>query len=286
MGTYILLGIVVAMVATIAYRLGVKNNNTVPQLTFVDTSTGACFNNRAINEEMCQKIEAIIEERNSLSVALKRLEWAIFWMCDSLHNTGRDHLHKLHKKEHLTTEELEEFMGQVSNANNLLSRARSLLNSQIVKDDVKFISLMNFIESQPSFPCVLERNVSLTPEQDFQKNLADLWNACFPLGEGVADAYYQLSAPKIEKLSKVRDIIKTHEDTKTPVPLIIVLKEQIFVDILRKEFEDDLTQAKKYNLALYQQGRAKNHKIFDICSEDEYKKIPIHVIDNSTIIRV
>lgn len=195
-----------AVVVAVAYKIGLnKGINTT--YAFGDTESGVFFKSGNSHEETCNKIEMIIVERNRFEKSLRdstkvisRFEWAIFWFCDSLHNTGRNYLFP--NQDELSPEELKEFKQQVANANSMLSNSRSFFTARILGDDTKYSALIDFIEGSPSKDCTLQNNVSFETEKWFGEKLSALRDICLK-NESEEFAFHQLKEPKIIKVAAV-----------------------------------------------------------------------------------
>lgn len=196
MDNYIFLGIVTTIIAVIFYKLGIRQGINSPY-AFGDTELGVSFKSGNSHRETCNKIKMIILERNHFEKSfqksteiIKRLEWATFWMCDSLHNTGNDYL--LQNRE-LTAEEIKEFKQQVSNANKMLSYARNILNSKVVSDDSCYLALIDLVNCEPFSKGSLFKNVSAKSDDNFSEELNSLLEKCIDKGA----EYHGLSKPDI-----------------------------------------------------------------------------------------
>lgn len=201
MESYILQGVFVILVMIVSYKIGVKRGINSPY-AFGDTESEVFFKSGKTHNETCNKIEMIIFEKNHFekkvkdsTEIIKRLEWLFFWFCDSLHNTGRDYL----SENNLTIDELKEFKQQVLNANSMLANSRSFFTANIVRDDAKYLALIDFIEGTPSRKCVLQNNVSYKTEEDFGKKLSVLRDLCLK-NEPEEAAFYLLKEPNVGKI--------------------------------------------------------------------------------------
>lgn len=208
MDVYILSALT-TMAITFAYRIGLNKGINTP-FAFTDLETGVSFSSGNSHQETCNKIEMIIAEKNQFEKRLsdsteiiQRLEWAIFWMCDSLHNTGCNYLFP--NQDELSSDELKEFKQQVANANSMLANSRSFFTARILGDDTKYSALIDFIAGRPSKDCVLQNNVSFETGKDFGEKLSALRDICLK-NESEEFAFYQLKEPKIIKVADIDDI--------------------------------------------------------------------------------
>jgi len=180
------------VLSIISYKIGFKRGFNMPY-AFADTAHSIDFKSGKNHDETVNKIAAIISSRNRLeaealiqSKTIYRLEWAIYFLCDGLHNTGRNFL----RENDLSPADIKELKQQVSNSDEMLDYCRSLINSAVVKDDEKFVKLMKFIEERLSI------NTCCKSEKDFRTELYSLFQNIRDEGG------YQLTKPAILAESK------------------------------------------------------------------------------------
>ncbi len=173
----------------VVYKIGYKKGKEeYSPFGFGDRELGVFFQSGKTHDETVEKITNILleskvklEEKDEL---LNRMNWLFYWFCDTLHNTGHNHL----GKKELSKDDTKDLKLLVGNARTMLSWSRNVIHSEYMKDNDRYLAFLTFLE-------IVEERVTSISEQDFHKELEGFDKKFFD-----RDWKPQLSKPTIVKL--------------------------------------------------------------------------------------
>lgn len=142
---------------------------------------------RLIQQEFVAK-QRLEKKLKSAEDMINKFQWAFYHLCDSMHDIGIDYVYKKVIGETRDEHELR-FKTQVSNANLMLSYARNFFNKDVLKNDMAYVALLQFLEND------LNRNVAGDPEASFRDKL----NALYEKFAKSTLENFQLEKPEIVK---------------------------------------------------------------------------------------
>lgn len=175
-----------------AYYLGVKKGMHAPfSFNVIEPDVVVMFDGAPTRNETIRLIQQEFVEKRRLEKKLKssedminKFQWAFYHLCDSMHNIGIDYVYK----ETVDENELR-FKTQVSNANIMLSYARIFFNKDVLKNDMAYVALIQFLEND------LNRNVAGDSEASFREKLNALYEK---FAKSILEDF-QLEKPEIVK---------------------------------------------------------------------------------------